>query len=113
MRAQVINMFVVQLMDQGHHALVPLYACHLRPTLLEPTYTAFLEMLNGAPLPQKDLVLRQALQSLPVEGARAARRTYVHRVIKLLTFGHQPVQTSIVLFRLGALGVALNPEPKP
>ena len=49
----------VQLVDQGQHALVPLYAVHLRPTLREPMYTAFLAKLTSEPPARKAEILDQ------------------------------------------------------
>jgi hypothetical protein len=54
-----VNVFVVQLVDAGHHALVPLYAVHLRSTLREPLYTAFLGKLTAEPPERKVEILDQ------------------------------------------------------
>lgn len=54
-----MNVFVVQLVDAGHHALVPLYAVHLRSTLREPLYTAFLGKLTAEPPERKVDILDQ------------------------------------------------------
>jgi hypothetical protein len=55
----------VQLVDQGQHALVPLYAVHLRPTLREPMYTAFLAKLTSEPPARKAEILDQVPPKAP------------------------------------------------
>jgi hypothetical protein len=57
--ARQVNVFVMQLVDAGHHALVPLYAVHLRSTLREPLYTAFLGKLTVEPPERKVEILDQ------------------------------------------------------
>eukprot|EP00854_Cymbomonas_tetramitiformis_P008757 gene8757-10378_t len=74
-RDKVVEHFVVHLISQEHYSLVPCYARHLRPSLLELTYTKFFDMLlERAPGDIcKEQILSEAYYNLPAEGDGSVR----------------------------------------